>query len=101
ESRRVTIVFATTPGPAFAANASMGIVDERVEGSEGPGLFSRKFNRDDDDEPTTPGSSHKEPQVDLDRWEPEDRSRSPHSASASLPDQPTSEAPPLPPLPDQ
>ncbi|KAG9040713.1 hypothetical protein FS837_000277, partial [Tulasnella sp. UAMH 9824] len=53
-------------GPAFAPNASMGIVDERVEGNVGPELYGRRSG--DDDEPTTPGTSHKELQVDLDRW---------------------------------
>ncbi|KAG8930595.1 hypothetical protein FRC01_002549 [Tulasnella sp. 417] len=68
ESRRTTIVFATTSGPAYAPNASMGIVDERVEGNEGPGLYGRR-SRDDEDGLTTPSSSHKELQVDLDQWE--------------------------------
>ncbi|KAG9042465.1 hypothetical protein FS837_010832 [Tulasnella sp. UAMH 9824] len=70
ESRRTTIVFATMSGPAFAPNASMGIVDERVEGNEGPELYGRRYRpRDEEDEPTTPTSSHKGLQVDLDRWE--------------------------------
>ncbi|KIO33298.1 hypothetical protein M407DRAFT_17853 [Tulasnella calospora MUT 4182] len=68
ESRRTTIVFATMSGPAFAPMASMGIVDERVEGNEGPELYGRR-SRADEDEPTTPDSSHKELRVDLDRWE--------------------------------
>lgn len=56
-------------GPTFAANASMGVVDERVEGIEGPELYGRRSGDDDDDEPTTPGTSHKGLRVDLDRWE--------------------------------
>ncbi|KAG8975687.1 hypothetical protein FRC05_005205 [Tulasnella sp. 425] len=59
ESRRTTIVFAPMSGPTFAANASMGVVDERVEGSQGPELYGRRSgDDDDDDEPTTPGTSH-------------------------------------------
>ncbi|KAG8947225.1 hypothetical protein FRC04_010948 [Tulasnella sp. 424] len=69
ESRRTTIVFAPITGPTFAANASMGVVDERVEGSQGPELYGRRSgDDDDDDEPTTPGTSHKGLRVDLDRW---------------------------------
>lgn len=45
----------------------MGIVNERVEGSKRPELLSRRSR--DDDESTTPGTSHKELPVDLDRWE--------------------------------
>ncbi|KAG9015970.1 hypothetical protein FRB90_003981 [Tulasnella sp. 427] len=71
ESRRTTIVFAARSGPTFAPNASIGIVSERAERhEERPRLDERVSGDDDeDDEPTTPGASYKELQVDLDRWE--------------------------------
>lgn len=96
ESRRTTIVFAPMTGPTFAANASMGVVDERVEGIEGPELYGRRSGDDDDDEPTTPGTSHKGLRVDLDRWEDEARPGSPCSKSASIRSRRTPEPPPLP-----
>ncbi|KIO33297.1 hypothetical protein M407DRAFT_198801 [Tulasnella calospora MUT 4182] len=96
ESRRTTIVFATMSGPAFAPIASMGLVDERVEGNEGPELYGRRPGSNDQDELTTPGSSHKELRVDLDRWENEVRSGSPYSTSVSIRSKRTLEAPPLP-----
>ncbi|KIO33294.1 hypothetical protein M407DRAFT_241104 [Tulasnella calospora MUT 4182] len=80
ESHRTRIVFATF-SPVSAPNTSMGIVNQRVEGSEGPKLYGRRSRNDD--ELTTPGASHKEPQVDLDRLESEVRSGLPCSATAT------------------
>ncbi|KAG8912590.1 hypothetical protein FRC01_005006, partial [Tulasnella sp. 417] len=65
-SRRTTVVLAPS-GPAFAPHSSMGIVNERVEGGAELELYGRRSR--DDDGLTTPGTSHKELQVDLDRWE--------------------------------
>ncbi|KIO33296.1 hypothetical protein M407DRAFT_198791 [Tulasnella calospora MUT 4182] len=91
ESRRTTIVFAES-GPAFTPNASMRIVNERVEGGEGLELYGGRSK--DDDGLTRPVAGHKEPQVDLDRWENEVRPGSPDSGSAPICSQRTPEPPP-------
>lgn len=93
ESRRTTVVFAAMSGPAFAPNASMGIVDERAEGNVGLELYGRRSR--DGDESTTLGTSQKELQVDLDRWGDEVRSGPPYSPMASIRSQRTPEAAPL------